>query len=182
MRTEYVPRVNQLDALQLDNDIIRIIRDQLVKSLQNLSPGQFSNYQPELDLFLRSALWYYSVGAHLSTFGQQLLFICYDKDQLTRSKIILHYILNVFLKYIKECTTFRFTNNRFSQITLAWIENTLTVCTFLNFFRFLKTGKKPSLGDYILSLDNISMYGNKRRDVGYSHMTRELIWGGLWNY
>lgn len=57
MKTEYVARVNQveknllilstcffilfisfqLDALQLDKDILRIIRDQLTKSLQNLS-------------------------------------------------------------------------------------------------------------------------------------------------
>lgn len=50
---------------------------------------------------------------------------------------------------------------------------------FLNFFRFLSTGKKPSLVDWILRLDHISMHGNRRRDVGYTNMTRELIWGGF---
>ncbi|KAG4073624.1 hypothetical protein HA402_000848 [Bradysia odoriphaga] len=179
MRTEYVPRVNQLDALQLDDDITRIIRDQLAKSLQNLSPGQFSNYQPELDLFLRSAIWYCSIRSNLSTFGQQLLFICYDKDQLTRSRMVLHYMVNVILKYLKDYANFRLTSNRKLQTSITWIDNALTVSTFLNFFRFLKTGKRPSLADYILRLDNISMYGNKRRDVGYAHMTRELIWGGF---
>lgn len=132
-----------------------------------------------MDLFLRSAIWYYSFGTDLSTFGQQLLFICYDKDQLTRSKMILHYIVNVFLKYVKDYANFRLTNNRDIQTSTVWVDNALTVCTFLNFFRFLKTGKKPSLADYVLRLDNISMYGNKRRDVGYAHMTRELIWGGF---
>lgn len=91
----------------------------------------------------------------------------------------LHYIVNVFLKYAKDYANFRWTNNRPLQLTIAWLDNLLTVCTFLNFFRFLKTGKKPSLSDYILRLDNISMYGNKRRDVGYANMTRELIWGGF---
>jgi len=80
---------------------------------------------------------------------------------------------------MKEYANFRLTTNRHIQISTVWIENVLTVCTFLNFFRFLKTGKKPSLPDYVLGLDNISMYGNKRRDVGYSNMTRELIWGGF---
>lgn len=71
MKTEFVPRVNQvkksfncfiilkiilfvsfqLDALQLDKDILRIVRDQLTKSLQNLSvkrnhsPLRNSSYQ-----------------------------------------------------------------------------------------------------------------------------------------
>lgn len=49
----------------------------------------------------------------------------------------------------------------------------------LNFFRFLHVGKRPSLVDYVLGLDNISLYGNRRREIGYSNMTRELIWGGF---
>ncbi|KAJ6642970.1 Peroxisome biogenesis factor 2, partial [Pseudolycoriella hygida] len=169
----------KLDSLQLDNDIARIIRDQLTKSLHNLSPGQFTNYQLELDLFLRSAIWYYSIGCSISTFGQQLLFICYDENQLTKSKLLLHYIVNVLFKYVKDYANYRYANSRNLQTCTVWIDNALTFCTLLNFFRFLKTGKKPSLADYILGLDNISMYGNKRRDVGYTHMTRELIWGGF---
>lgn len=51
-----------------------------------------------------------------------------------------------------------------------------------NYFRFLNVGKRPSLVDYALGLDNISMYGNRRREIGYNHMTRELIWGGFMVY
>lgn len=114
-----------------------------------------------------------------ASFGQQLLFICYDTDQFTRSKLVLHFVLNVFLKYLKDCATFRGCNLQWLQTTTTWSDNAVSILAFLNFFRFLKTGKKPNLIDWILGLDHISMYGNKRRDVGYSHMTRELIWGGF---
>lgn len=128
---------------------------------------------------IRSAVWSYSVGLQLATFGQQLLFITYNKDQMTGQKYTLHFLFNVALKYIKDVATFRFTTNAKVQNAIEWSDNALVVCGLLNFFRFLNTGKHASLVDYLLGLDSISMYGNKRRDIGYSHMTRELIWGGF---
>lgn len=119
------------------------------------------------------------MGLQLATFGQQLLFITYNKDQMTSRKFTLHFLFNVALKYIKDVATFRFTTNPKVQNTIEWSENALVVCGLLNFFRFLNTGKRASLVDYLLGLDSISIDGNKRRDIGYSHMTRELIWGGF---
>lgn len=88
-------------------------------------------------------------------------------------------MLNVLLKYIKDNITFRLTNRILLQQLVELCENGIKLLEILNFFRFLKVGKRPSLVDYVLGLDNISMYGNRRRQVGYSHMTRELIWGGF---
>lgn len=91
----------------------------------------------------------------------------------------LHYIVNVMLQYFKESATLRMASQRQVQTAITYAENVLICGALLNFFRFLRVGKKASLADWFLGLDYISMYGNKRRDVGYSHMTRELIWGGF---
>lgn len=115
----------------------------------------------------------------LSTFGQQLLFVCYNPDQLSRSRLTLHFLLSVFLQYIRDVATFRAAHIEWLQRTTSWADSAVGVGHFCNFFRFLGTGKKPSLVDWILRLDHISMHGNRRRDVGYTNMTRELIWGGF---
>lgn len=88
-------------------------------------------------------------------------------------------MLTVLIKYLADNITFRWTNQHSLQRVIEFSETFLSVLNLLNFFRFLKTGKRPSLIDYILGLDNITMYGNRRREIGYSHMTRELIWGGF---
>lgn len=115
----------------------------------------------------------------LATFGQQLLFVCYNPDQLTRSRLTLHFITSVFLQYIRDVATFRAAHVDWLQRSTHWADSAVSVGHFINFFRFLSTGKKPSLVDWVLRLDHISMHGNRRRDVGYTNMTRELIWGGF---
>lgn len=145
-----------------------------------LQPGLLSRFTPELDLILRAALWNYSVRLNASTFGQRLLFITYDRDHLfVNYRVHLHFILNILLKYFKDNITFRYTRNQSLQQFIAYAEHCISLMEIINFFRFLKIGKQPSLVDYALGLDHISMHGDRRREIGYSHMTRELIWGGF---
>lgn len=131
-------------------------------------------------MIIRAAVWNYSVRLNSATFGQRLLFITYDRDQLLKSSnIYKHFFLNILLKYIRDNITMRWTDKQFLQRFVSYCEIFITFCSMLNFYRFLNVGKRPSLVDYVLGLDNISMYGNRRREIGYSHMTRELIWGGF---
>lgn len=142
-------------------------------------PGLLTRFQPELDLCLRTALWHYSVRKQVATFGQQLLFICYDPAQLQRSRLVLHYILNVAVRYGRDVVAFRGAHIEWLQTGQQWADNVGVLASFVNFFRFLSTGKRPSIVDWILRLDHITMHGNRRRDVGYTNMSRELIWGGF---
>lgn len=178
-KSSFVARVNQLDALQFDKDILRILRDQLFSAIQSFSPSLVARFQPELELLLQSAVWLGSVGRQLSTFGQQLLLICYDKDELTRSRLCLHFLLTVLPKYAKDNAEQRFSGNEWIHTVLSWTENTLLVMSVINFFRFLKSGKKPTLIDFLLGIDFITLHSSRRRDIGYSHITRELIWNGF---
>lgn len=148
--------------------------------LSSFQPTLVRKILPEIDLCLRAALWNYSVRLNSATFGQQLLFICYDKDYLfSKHRLSLHFFISVLLKYIKDNITYRLTSQQRLQRAVSVCENLISFLDIVNYFRFLKVGKWPSLLDYALKLDNISMYGNRRREIGYSHMTRELIWGGF---
>ncbi|KAH8339070.1 hypothetical protein KR074_002045 [Drosophila pseudoananassae] len=179
-KNKYVPRVNQIDAIYLNKDIARLIRDNLLENLQAISPVLFIKIQPELDLLIQSAIWFGSVGKRCSTFGQQLLVLAYDAEKLTVSRLVLHFALTVLPGYIKSWEERRLTRRVewFSQM-ISWAENSALVLNILNYFRFLKTGRKPTLIDFLLGLDYISLRNNQRRDIGYMYLTRELLWGGF---
>ncbi|KXJ76804.1 hypothetical protein RP20_CCG008977 [Aedes albopictus] len=174
MKTNFVPRVNQLD-----NEIVNILKEQVYSVLRNLPPGLLSRFQPEINLITSSALWNFSIRKKYATFGQQMLSISYEREQLGTGKLRAHYALTVALGYLKELVQFRLTGVTFLQRMITIVENCLTCLNFINFFRFLRTGRKPSLVDYVLRLDHRSIDGAKRRTIGYSYMTRELIWAGF---
>lgn len=186
----------------MDNDILRIINDQLARALQNLSvsaiceipkqtivsrvsfshpqPGLLSRFSPELELIIRSTLWSYSVCRSSASFGQSLLFMTYRPADLAKNyRLQLHFVLTVLLKYLKDNATFRFTYSERVQKIVNWCENSISVLNVLIWFRFLKCGQRPTIADFVLGLDNISYNGSHRREIGYNYITRELIWGGF---
>lgn len=175
----YVSRVNQLDADLLDREINKIIHEQLANVYKELPPGLLSRFQPEIDCFLKSIIWFASIQHNKSTFGQQILAITYSKDKITRNRLMLHYLLTICTSYAKDVSQLRFTNHLLIQKTIAWIECCTRMLTIVNFFRFLKIGVYPSLLDYCLGWRHVSQTGTKMRNVGYAYMNRELMWTGF---
>lgn len=175
----FVPRVNQLDAIYLNKDITRQITENLLGNLQAISPILYAKIQPEIDLIVQSGIWLGSIGKQCSSFGQQLLVLSYDPQNMTISRLVLHFALTVLPKYAKNNAEYRLASRNWVHRAIEWGENIALILSVLNFFRFLKTGKKPSLIDFILGLDYISLRVNQRREVGYKYLTRELIWGGF---
>lgn len=107
---------------------------------------------------------------------------CYDKNNCSTSKLAAHYTLTVVLKYLKDVGLLRLTKYASISKLLTFADEILVYASVLVFFTFLKTGRKPSLTDFVLNMDHITMYGNKRRNIGYTHMTRELLWGGFMEF
>lgn len=137
-----------------------------------------SQYQPELELIIKSAIFYFSIATTGSSFGMQLLSISYTKH-LTKNKLFLQYILTIVSKYVKDCSSIRFTGNLTFQNAIRLLDCFSRILFLFNFFRFLKVGKKPGVVDYILGLNFVSLTGNRMRNIGYTYMTRELIWSGF---
>lgn len=113
------------------------------------------------------------------TFGQKLLSITYDSKELTKNKLLLQYILTIISKYIKEISLVRLQDFQTFQNSIRSIDWISRVFFILNFFRFLKTGKKPTVTDFVLGLNFVSIAGNRMRNLGYNYMTRELMWTGF---
>uniref|UniRef100_A0A182NP91 RING-type E3 ubiquitin transferase (cysteine targeting) n=1 Tax=Anopheles dirus TaxID=7168 RepID=A0A182NP91_9DIPT len=179
MKANFVPRVNQLDSIQLDNEITNLLRQQIQNILQVLPPGLLSHLQPEVNFLLNSALWIFSIRTCYATFGQQMLSIAYEKDQLPTRKLALHYLLTTVLPYAKESSQYRLTRWSSLQKVVQLVENALVLFNLVNFFKFLRSGTRPSLVDCLLGINHRSLDGAKRRNIGYSYMTRELVWAGF---
>lgn len=178
-QSSYVSRVNQLDADLLDKEVSKLIHEQLNNVYKELPPGLLSRFQPEIDCCLKSIIWLCSIQRNNSTFGQQILAITYQAKELSRNKLILHYLLTICAPYARDASQLRLTNHLLIQKTISWIECCLKVFSVLNFFRFLKVGVFPSIVDYCLRWKHVSKSGTRMRNVGYVYMNRELIWTGF---
>lgn len=173
----YVPRVNKLDALQLDKAIDDILREQQLK----IKDGKFNHlilYQRELDVILNSFLWIYSFRKYKASLGQQLLALEYDEKQMTTWTLVQHYLLSVLLPrlYRARLETGIETSKKYDKI-LFWSENFYLILKLWIFFRFCIDGKRPTLTDNLLGIDLHST--EIKRTVSYGYMNRELLWNGF---
>jgi len=66
------------------------------------------------------------------------------------------------------------------KLIFHWTEITIQLASLVNLLVFLTEGKHPTLVDRILGLQPVSVaLPGQDRTVGYSYMTRELLWHGL---
>lgn len=127
---------------------------------------------------LNTALWRCSVQKAGASFGQQMLFLKYNPDQLQSTKLVLHYVLTILTRYCNDLLSHRFVDHELVQKFLQISERTLNLLHFVNLFRFLKTGRKPTVVDFLLGLNYVAAEDQKR-NIGFYYMTRELFWEGL---
>lgn len=179
----YVSRINQVDATQLDSEIYNILRQQSNEISKLCAPGVVGKWQPEIDALLKIAVWNFSLRVGNSSFGQQLLNLHYDKYD--KRKAIFLIVLNVVPKYLQErvsnggqFTDNVETNNRI-RCLIDWITTGAQLLTFVNVLVFLNQGNQPNIVERILGLYNRPTKSHKPRNIGYSYMTRELLWHSL---
>lgn len=61
---------------------------------------------------------------------------------------------------------------------ISWLEVSLQVANITNLLIFLHKGRYPTLTDRLVNLQPVSAV-NQSRVVGYSYITRELLWHGI---
>ncbi|XP_027053010.1 peroxisome biogenesis factor 2-like isoform X2 [Pocillopora damicornis] len=99
-----VLRVNQLDAAQLDEEIIHLLRNQLNKAFHYFEAGVLTKYEAELNAVLRFLVWRFSVYSSNSTIGQRMLNMKYTSAGSTVSllqKLLFGFCI-VGIPYIRE--------------------------------------------------------------------------------
>lgn len=182
----FVSRVNQVDAVQLDDEIYKVLRSQTDEITKYFAPGKIVKWRPEVDVLVKYLIWNYSLKTNSSSFGQRLLNLSYKN--LDRRKAVLLFLFLSIPDYLRE----RLVNENFILERLpssyqrskykGYIEQVDNFFHLLNFiwtFFFLHLGNQPRYAEKLLGIYNQSSTMNKPRSIGYSYMTRELLWHGL---
>ncbi|KAG7197818.1 hypothetical protein KM043_001632 [Ampulex compressa] len=178
----YVSRVNQIDAAQLDDEIYKVLRSRVKEITKYRSLGKLERWESEIDVALKFLVWNFSLRTGKSTFGQQLLNLHYVK--IDRIKSVLYFVLTALPTYLRE----KLANNRLAaedgtrQRLRSIVEscaNVVKLLEFVNALIFLNRGIQPRIVEYLLGISSASVTTHKPRNIGYSYMTRELLWHGL---
>ncbi|KAM3962259.1 peroxisomal biogenesis factor 2 [Aphomia sociella] len=175
MSINYIPRVTQLDAVQLDNQVEELFKQLLFHAAKYLEPGILQPILPELELAIRTWIFRYSFCKKQCTFGQEMLSLKYKTDNISPAKMYWYYGLTIASKYIKERAVYSWTSNRNVQSIVHKMETFQLISDIFNFLRFIQNGKYPVLVDFILGLE-ITADQLTREDLTDFSWTRELLW------
>ncbi|XP_015113758.1 peroxisome biogenesis factor 2 [Diachasma alloeum] len=182
MSPAYVSRINQLDALELDEEIHRIFVARAREISRLFTPGITEKWTPEINAALRSLIFLFSLGTGKSSFGQKLLDLTYV--DLTRNKSALFFLLSVLPKYLEDkyVDPSRIPVTPRDRIIKKYLEkiiNVFSLVSFINLLVFLNRGTQPIILERFLGISSRNIATTRPRTIGYSYMTRELLWHGL---
>lgn len=173
----YVSRVNQIDAVQLDEEIYKVLRNQAREVGKHLPIDKIDRWQPEIDAILKYFMWRLSLSDGKSTFGQQLLNLQYEN--VTRAKSVLYLVLTIVPEYARQKLAGNTAVNRNLGMLLDYAGDIVRLVEFVNLLVFLHRGTQPRVIEYLLGIASRSTTAHKPRNIGYSYMTRELLWHSL---
>jgi len=173
----FVPRINQLDACTLDTELLNTIRQQISSACKYFTRNPLDWAGPEVHCLVRVGIWWFTVVEKGASVGQDLLGMKYQTR--TRDKLYTLALATMGLTYLKER----------QRVVLQWLPGSeetknqvlhyssiITKClTLINSILFLRQGLYPTLGTWLLGLKQESTT-DRARAVGYSYMSRELIW------
>lgn len=178
----YVSRINQIDAAQLDTEIYKVLKNQTKEIARYSSPGKIDKWQAEVDVLLKFLIWKFSLQRGSSTFGQRLLNLQYAN--INERKAILYLILSVLPQYLKDKLANEALSDRSMLVQglkslVDWTSNIVNFLELINLLCFLHRGIQPRVIEFLLNLSSQSITTHRPRTIGYSYMTRELLWHGL---
>ncbi|GLH16309.1 Peroxisome biogenesis factor 2 [Gryllus bimaculatus] len=179
----YIPRVTQLDSIEFDKEIAQVLKTQ-VTNISKVTPGSFLDIlEPEITALLKFYIWKISVHRMHSTFGQHLLNLKYE-GTLPRCKSYAWCILSIIPSYLKDRLGPKLSSHKadagFHMLykIVQQLHIFVRVATLYNLLMFLRDGKYPTLLERVLRMRPVPA-SEQQRIVGYSFMTRELIWHTL---
>lgn len=178
----YVSRINQIDAAQLDIEIYKVLKDQTKEIVRYSSPSTIDKWQAEIDMLLKFFIWKFSLQQGTSTLGQRLLNLHYAN--ITQRKAALYLILSILPQYLRD----RLADKNLSvhgiiacrlKTLVDRTSDVINLLEFVNLLFFLHRGIQSRVIEFLLGLSTQSITTHKPRNIGYSYMTRELLWHGL---
>jgi len=183
-------RVTQLDAQQIDEQLVNLFTQQIKRSLSEKPFTVLLNFQPEIHGLLRYILWKFSLGKSNSTIGQSLLNTEYRFNSRwnVKNQKQLHFIATVVLGYIKDrlnivlyviellLKDFK-KSNYYSTVEKIFnkFENVFHCLSLLNLFLFISTGNYVNLFERLLNWKHLFRGKQSPRYIDYEYMRTELV-------
>lgn len=173
----HVPRINQLDAATLDEELLSSFHEQISEAFRYFIRNPLDTIGPELDTLVRCLLWRFTVLDQGGSIGQSLLGIKFSTSSSWRLWILA--ATDIISNYLSQRQSMVIKNLPGREETKFYIQHKLSILLrfvqILNLVMFLRQGQYPTPSLMVLGIKPVSTIGESR-SVGYSFMSRELLW------
>ncbi|CCM04786.1 uncharacterized protein FIBRA_06979 [Fibroporia radiculosa] len=195
--TPRVTRVGQLDAELLDQELVQLLKEPLVKAISLLNSAWKARFEPELVLLIQLILYKFSVWDIGASYGAKLQGLKYagprfahtrtTVSELSYRTLFAHGTATLLVPYF-------YTRLRAHALSHAWpdapssdtrrkawellsrLESLHGLLALSNFVVFLWNGRYRTVIDRLLGLRLVSARRMARRDVSYEFMNRQMVW------
>ncbi|CAI9741334.1 peroxisome biogenesis factor 2-like [Octopus vulgaris] len=188
-------RIAQLDARQLDQELVSLVRNQIGRIFEYNQLSLLTKLDPEITALLKFVIWRFSVFATGASVGQQLLRLTYanarakDKTNpwMSKKQKLLHGFILIIIPWLKERLNLTIdslglsTSKTKEKINkyLQWCEKSLKIAALINFALFLQSGCYSSLTERVLGIRSVHPQKQLIRQVSFDYLTREILWHGF---
>ncbi|KAI5813671.1 Pex12 amino terminal region-domain-containing protein [Pyronema omphalodes] len=185
-------RVGQLDTELLDEELLELLKGQLWGGLKYFRPSIKENYEPELLLLLRAALFKLTIWDHNATYGAALQNLRYTDARHTgpldvppsRGQKSLYGLVTVGGRYLYQRLNLYLLNNSHSSSNITTRLSRLvdlagslhSALTLVSFTAFLVTGHYRTLLDRVLKMRLVTPTRTVSREVSFEYLNRQLVW------
>lgn len=194
MLSQYVRRVDQLDAISLDSELYSLLNTQYRKAFLYFPSCFIANSGPELDILFRLLFRYLPLEFLGSTFGQNVFQLkYYDNKTLsiaTKSKLRLLTVLTVGLPWFWDRIVRRIiayicrhdSSHRMIELSYSLELKFLIlwkILSLLNFCVFLQRSKFCTISERFLRMRPLYTTSQEIKILQYDGISKELLWHGL---
>lgn len=170
---DFTGRIDQLDAIDLDKELGQHFNGQLKEAVKYLPEIWLVKILPELEVILELSFHYLTFFSNKSSVGQKLLGLRI-KDGIESWKLLSWISIEVLPKYLISRMSI-FNNSRYSR-PMEYIKMFISLAKFINYLLFFQEGKFPTLSRRILGIKLSRTEDHGSRDIGYSYLSREVLW------
>ena len=181
--------MSQLDAAELDEDLVSVLQEQLLAVFKVLPTASLA-FKPELRAALKTFLWWTSVRVTGQTFGQRMLDVQYSTKSAVGSNLTSRHkwtllLLSVCLDWLiarahvlNTISGLNLVPRRLEGL-LDYLAAAVSTLSLLNFTVFLLRGSYPTLCDRLAGVHVAPSKPQVLRGLAFDLMNREIMWHGF---
>ena len=185
-------RVNQIDALYLDNELTLSLRSQFVRIFKYLPMDFVMRYEIEIDYFIQSAIYYFSIYKDRRLNGDKLQNIQFGKKLTIKQKafyflftIVMPYLFKKWMRYMDDHGFQENDENDIKHKIYALcikLSIFLRIISLIHLILFLFDGKYRSVISRILRIKMKYINPSLPRLVSFDFMNQQIVWNEISNF